>query len=370
MKKKKILFIQNTYSFMTNVVNKSWSINKNYKRFNNEDKAWVNYFYNNLQKDYYVEKDYPNINKFLLGIDSYLIVLEKKINRFKPDLIFVSVDDPKITNLIKKFEDIKKIIWISHKVNEKKIIKLKDCFNFLMSGNNSIFKLAKKNRFPIFKFLISNDNLLDLNEKHYQNRNNDIYFTGSLGYDFSYRLEILLFLKKNFNLKIRVRNLVEKYKIFNFLNKILLFILPKFTKFLFQKKILPISNPLKFINEEEIFGKTMLSELMKYKFCINIHSDFDRNNNINSRVFEALACGCLLFTDDNKFMRKIFKQNKHVIYFNSKNDLKKKIDYYLINKKAAYKIAKSGNLLFNKKHQSKVRIKEFKEILKRNKLWD
>ena len=108
----------------------------------------------------------------------------------------------------------------------------------------------------------------------------------------------------------------------------------------------------------------MLNELKKYKFCINIHSDFDKNNAINSRVFEALACGCLLFTDKNKFMNKFFKGGKHVIYFNSKNDLKKKINYYSINKDAAYKIAKSGNLLFNKKHQSKVRIKEFKKIIK------
>ena len=36
--KKKILFILNTYQFMSNSINKSFSINKNYKIFNNEDK--------------------------------------------------------------------------------------------------------------------------------------------------------------------------------------------------------------------------------------------------------------------------------------------------------------------------------------------
>jgi spore maturation protein CgeB len=63
-------------------------------------------------------------------------------------------------------------------------------------------------------------------------------------------------------------------------------------------------------------------------------------------------------------MKNFFLENKHVVYFNSKNDLKKKIDYYLLNTKAAYKIAKNGNQLFIKKHQSKVRIKEFKKIIK------
>lgn len=364
MKKKKILFILNTYSFMTYLTNKSWTISKNYKIFNSEDKSWVNYFYNNLKKDYSVEKDYPNINKFLLGNNKYLNETEKKINRFKPDLLFVSIDDPQITNLMKKYQNIKKIIWISYKINEKKIKELKKSYSFLMSDNNLILKLAKQNKLPTLKFLSSNENLIELKEKNYQKRNHKLYFAGSLGNDFTYRLENLLFLNKNFDLKIRVRNLAERYRVLNFLNKIFLYILPNFSKYLFKKKILPISNQLKYVNDDEIFGKTMLNELKKYKFCINIHSDFDKNNAINSRVFEALACGCLLFTDKNKFMNKFFKGGKHVIYFNSKNDLKKKINYYSINKDAAYKIAKSGNLLFNKKHQSKVRIKEFKKIIK------
>jgi len=108
----------------------------------------------------------------------------------------------------------------------------------------------------------------------------------------------------------------------------------------------------------------MLGELKNYKFCINIHSDFDQNNSINSRVFEAFSCGCLLFTDENKAMKRIFKKNKHVIYFKSKSDLKDKIIYYKKNIGISYRIAKESNVFFMKNHQSKVRIKQFKKILK------
>jgi len=362
--KKKILFILNTYEFMSRIANKNQSIKKNYMMFNNQDKNWTNYFYNNLKKNYYVEKDYPNFNKNLLVGKNYLTSLEEKINKFKPDLIFSSIDDINIEKIINKFKKIKKIIWISYKIDKKKVLSLKKNYNFLISDNQLILKQAKKIDFSTFELLISNENVIDLNERNYQKRNNALYFAGSLGSDFTYRLESLLFLKKNYNLKLRVRNLVEKYKILNLLNGILLTFLPNLTKYLFKKKFLPISNELKFINEDEIFGKSMLTELKKYKFCINIHSDFDQNNAINSRVFEALACGCLLFTDENKFMKNFFLGNKHVIYFKSKDDLREKVNYYLLNPKAAYKIAKNGNQLFIKKHQSKVRIKEFKKIIK------
>ena len=93
-----------------------------------------------------------------------------------------------------------------------------------------------------------------------------------------------------------------------------------------------------------------------------------QNNTINSRVFEALSCGCLLFTDENKVMKKIFKEKKHVVYFKSQEDLKEKIKYYKKNIKISYEIAKKGNMLFNKEHHTEIRLKEFKKILRNMKI--
>ena len=75
----------------------------------------------------------------------------------------------------------------------------------------------------------------------------------------------------------------------------------------------------------------MFNELRKFRFCLNTHSDFDQNKNINARVYEALASGCLLFSDRNITMQKIFKINKHVVYYNSSSDLEKKIKFYREN---------------------------------------
>jgi len=365
MKKKKILFILNTYSLMSNSINPRLSMAKIYKKLNEEDKTWTNFFYNKLKSNYYTKKDYPNLNKIILGSEKYLKFLENKINKFKPDLIFSSIDNDKIHELIGKYKIIKKIIWISYTLNEKKILSLKNNYNYLLSDNNFILNLAKKNNFKSFKMLISNELISIFKKDDYLKRNDKIYFSGSLGNDFTNRLEYLLHLSENFELKVRVRNLMERYKILNFLNLILLKIFPTFTNYLYKKKLLPITNKLKFINEDEVFGKVMLDELKGHKFCINIHSNFDKNNTINARVFEALACGCLLFTDENKFMRKIFKHKQHLIYFKSKNDLKKKINYYKNNNEAACKIAKKGNRFFIKKHQSKIRLNDFKRILKK-----
>jgi spore maturation protein CgeB len=101
-------------------------------------------------------------------------------------------------------------------------------------------------------------------------------------------------------------------------------IFPKFTEALYKKKILPITNNLKYLNKNEVFGSRMFDELRRFRFCLNIHSDFDQNKNINARVYEALSSGCLLFSDKNITMQKILKKNEHVVYYNSSSDLEKK----------------------------------------------
>ena len=362
--KKKILFILNTYDFMSRSISKNISLKKNYDNFNKIDKSWTNFFYNNLKKSYLIDKHYPNIDKNILGRYEYLNSLENKINRFDPDLIFVTLDNNEINKMLSKYKTIKKMIWVSHNTNKKKLLNLKQSYNYIITGNDFLIKEAKKIKFKFFKMLISSPKYLTSNFNNFNKRSDHIYFAGSLGNNFSKRLNYLIFLSENFSLKLRLRNLIEKSKILNALNFRFIKIFPKTSNFFYKKKILPFTNKLKYINEDEIFGNMMLKELKNYKFCINMNSDFDQNNTINSRVFEALSCGCLLFTDKNKAMKKVFKEKKHVIYFNSKNDLKDKISYYKKNTKISYKIAKKGNMLFNRKHQSKVRIKQFKKILK------
>lgn len=366
--KKKILFILNTYDFMSKNLSKNFSLQENYNIFNKMDKSWANTFFNKLKKEYFLDKYYPVIHKKLLGEKLYLEKLENKIESFKPDLIFVLVNTDEIHNTLKKYNKIKKIIWISHKIEKKKLLNLKKLYDYFITGNDFLLTEAKKIKFNSFKMLISSPKFLNLKYKNFKKRSNSLYFAGSLGKNFSKRLSYLIFLSENFHLKLRLRNLIEKLNILNILNYMFLKMFPNITNFFYEKKILPLTNKLKYINEDEIFGDKLLEELKDYKFCININSDFDQNNTINSRVFEALSCGCLLFTDENKVMKKIFKEKKHVVYFKSQEDLKEKIKYYKKNIKISYEIAKKGNMLFNKEHHTEIRLKEFKKILRNMKI--
>ncbi len=358
-KKKRILFVLNTYSFMAKNL-KNLSLKKKYSKFNRKDTSWANFFYNSLKKDFFVEKDYPFLNKS--HNLNYIENLNNKIEVFKPDIIFSTIDDNKIEKLFLNFNKIKKIIWISNPQAAKNIKKLKGVYNYVISGNNDVLMKSKSYNFKTEHMLISSPFICNLSKKNFYNRRNEIYFAGSLGSNFKKRFKVLNYLASNFKLKIRLRNLVEKYFILNSLNKYLIYLFPNFSNYLFKKRFLPLTNKLKKINEDEIFGRNMLEELKKYKFSININSDFDEKN-INSRIFESLSCGCLLFTDDNKTMKNFFLPDKHLVYFNSIEQLKSKINHYRNNIKQAYKIAKEGNALFNKRHQSKIRLKQFKNFL-------
>ena len=71
-------------------------------------------------------------------------------------------------------------------------------------------------------------------------------------------------INKNFKIDLRIRNLVEKYFLMNSFNFYLRKIFPKFTETLYKKKILPITNNLKYFNKNEVFGSRMFDELRKF----------------------------------------------------------------------------------------------------------
>ena len=77
MKKKKILFLLNTYSFQSNYLNKKISLEKNYSRIDKLNINWINLFYNRLKKHFILKKDYPYLNKAYLD-NNYILYLKKK----------------------------------------------------------------------------------------------------------------------------------------------------------------------------------------------------------------------------------------------------------------------------------------------------
>lgn len=87
--------------------------------------------------------------------------------------------------------------------------------------------------------------------------------------------------------------------------------------------------------------------------------NYNVNNDINMRVFEAMASGTLLITNQikNNGFEELFENNKHlVVYDGTYKDLKEKIDYYLKNDEEREKIAQEGYKLILEKHTYKHRV--------------
>lgn len=87
--------------------------------------------------------------------------------------------------------------------------------------------------------------------------------------------------------------------------------------------------------------------------------NYNVNNDINMRVFEAMASGSLLITNEikNNGFNELFQEGKHLIVYNGTyKDLKTKIEYYLKNNKERETIAFEGYKLILEKHTYKHRL--------------
>tara|TARA_B100000963_G_scaffold361128_1_gene395018 strand:- start:3 stop:1145 length:1143 start_codon:yes stop_codon:yes gene_type:complete len=93
---------------------------------------------------------------------------------------------------------------------------------------------------------------------------------------------------------------------------------------------------------------------------------------MQGRIFEIMAVGGFVLTEYTPTIKLFFEPGVHLEVFHNKNDLFKKIDYYLKNKSQREKIANSGKEIFFEKYQYKNYfpnlINEISNIEKINKL--
>jgi spore maturation protein CgeB len=105
------------------------------------------------------------------------------------------------------------------------------------------------------------------------------------------------------------------------------------------------------------------------KININLHSSIwhrDINPNgdfLNPRVYEILACGGFQLVDRRKYLNGAFEDGKDLVVFESVDDLRKKIKYYLANENERLAIAERGRETATKNHTYERRIKEMMGII-------
>lgn len=113
-----------------------------------------------------------------------------------------------------------------------------------------------------------------------------------------------------------------------------------------------------------VIGDEMVNSINSYKINFNKTLADD----INYRVFETMGCKTALISNKPPGIDKLFEDNKHIIYYNNKEELIEKIKYYLSNEEKIKNIAINGYNEVINKHTYFQRAKLLLEILKNEKI--
>lgn len=113
--------------------------------------------------------------------------------------------------------------------------------------------------------------------------------------------------------------------------------------------------------KKDIFtiGQSMVKAINSYK----IHFNKNYSNDVNYRTFETLGCKTFLLTDETEDLQKLFLIGKHLDTYNSFEDCKEKIKYYLNHPALLKSIAEEGYLHVQKNHTYDNRAKEIIKII-------
>jgi len=105
------------------------------------------------------------------------------------------------------------------------------------------------------------------------------------------------------------------------------------------------------------------------KININHHSSMNNElfetdgDFINPRTFEIMACGGFQLVDKRSLLSEIFIEDEEIVTFQSIEELKNKIDYYLIHEEERRAIAERGRKKVLEKHTYQHRIKQMLETI-------
>ncbi|MBL52026.1 MAG: hypothetical protein CMG57_08730 [Candidatus Marinimicrobia bacterium] len=334
---------------------------------------WLPYFYiegkkNNfnidivLSEDFLLQKKWSEENNLKFSKNWEESVLYQQIKIARPDIYFFAGNFKYYNNFFKKIKPFvgKIVCWISAEIPYNLNLNYVD---LMISDNKKILEFANSKGINSVKMLSSvplfNDSI-----KSYNNRANEIVFTGSLGRQFRKRNNILKYLiRNNIELQIFGMGLGEDSIITMPVELVVRRFVPNIYKYLYNNKLIPLVNSIKDNVQDPVFGKRMINVLNNTKMVLNVHSDFDIDYAINMRVFEALSMGCLLFTEKNKEVEKHFEDKKHLVIYSNENDLLEKINYFKKNKNLAKEICFNGQKEISKVHSTSSRFKEFINII-------
>ena len=128
------------------------------------------------------------------------------------------------------------------------------------------------------------------------------------------------------------------------------------------KRRLERLRPMMKISMRKIMHEVYAEELNKSIMAI---SSSDRYKSFNLRMTEIPACGALLISDQFEEMEKLgFIPGRNFVLYETLNQLRRRIDYYLKHPSERDKIAEEGQRFVREKHNNSVRVDRMTQILK------
>lgn len=100
--------------------------------------------------------------------------------------------------------------------------------------------------------------------------------------------------------------------------------------------------------------------------------NYSINNDINMRIFEAMACGTMMITNriKNNGFEELFIDKEHLVTYKDKHELIKLIDYYLTRDGERDRIAAKGCELMLSRNTYRYRVSAILDILTKRKVCD
>lgn len=128
---------------------------------------------------------------------------------------------------------------------------------------------------------------------------------------------------------------------------------------------LPGESPLRKLAEDtQLKPEEWIKILSGSKIGIVIHYQDGKTPcyQASPKVYETVACKCFLLVDDQKDVKSLFEDGKHLVIFKDIEDLREKIAHYLNNPEEREKIAEQGYAKVIQKHTYLHRIEKLIQL--------
>ncbi|MEC7838898.1 MAG: glycosyltransferase [Chlamydiota bacterium] len=114
---------------------------------------------------------------------------------------------------------------------------------------------------------------------------------------------------------------------------------------------------------EPVSYSNSLDILKKSKICLN-SSPFFKNGS-HERIFAGLACGALVITNDNLFVRENFSEGENLVLYEPGKweDVDSKITYYLENEDARQQVVSKGRKVVSEHHTWDNRVQLLQKVM-------